>query len=74
MRTHTNKTKKKKKKRKKKKLTKEHTCIYASPVDTDNNGEDWGEAGAGWKGAKEVKVGEVYNTVNNIKQYSFKYN
>lgn len=36
-----------------KKLNKEHICICAFPMDTENSaGKAWGEMGLGWRRAK----------------------
>ena len=48
-----------------KRLAKEHICIYAKPMDTDNNvaktrgGSDWG------RGARREATEDIYNSVND---------
>ena len=49
-----------------KKLAKERTCMYAKPLDTDNNVVKAGGLEAGWRRAKRG-MGHVCNSVNNKK-------
>lgn len=46
-------------------LAKEHTFIYAKPMDTDNNIMKAGGGGAGCRRAKEGTMGDISNSVNN---------
>ena len=51
-----------------KRLAKEHICIYAKPMDTDNSAVKTGvRVGAGWRGAKGGGMQNICNSVNNKK-------
>lgn len=52
--------------RDRKRLTKDHTCIYAQPMDTDHSIKKAGvEQGLGGRGLKGKKMRDIYNTVND---------
>ena len=55
-----------------KRLAKEHTCIYAQPMDTDKNvvkaGDGGQVGGRGWvEKAKAGRRRDIFNSVNNKK-------